>query len=271
MDGSNPVDYKIPIGKHILVRDGDIVKAGEPLTGGALDPVDILKIKGVAEVQEYLLNEIQEVYRIQGVKINDKHIEVIVRQMLQKVKITSPGDTRLLEGDVIHKNTFADANESIKGMVVVTDVGESDKVNLHQLFNKKDAKDINAQLKKKGKSPIKVREAIPATAEPIMLGITQTSLSTESWLSAASFQETTRVLTDAAIKGKVDNLWGLKENVIIGQLIPAGTGLRKYRDILVTRKDAVLMEPDKEPVPQEVEEEVPAEAKPKKKRKAKKS
>ncbi|HAY33292.1 MAG TPA: DNA-directed RNA polymerase subunit beta' [Ignavibacteria bacterium] len=235
-DGSKVIDYKIPIGKHILVRHGDVVKSGEPLTGGAYDPVDILKIKGVAEVQEYLVNEIQEVYRIQGVKINDKHIEVIVRQMLQKVKVTDTGDTNFLEGDVVNKILFAERNEELKGMVVVTDTNGYDKVHEGQVFTKKEAKEMNAALKKKDKPVFKVRDAVPATAEPVLLGITQTSLTTESFISAASFQETTKVLTDAAIRGKVDNLLGLKENVIIGQLIPAGTGLRKYKDILVTEK-----------------------------------
>ncbi|MBS1516919.1 MAG: DNA-directed RNA polymerase subunit beta' [Bacteroidetes bacterium] len=235
-DGSKVIDYKIPIGKHILVRHGDIVKSGEPLTGGAYDPVDILKIKGVAEVQEYLVNEIQEVYRIQGVKINDKHIEVIVRQMLQKVKVTDTGDTQFLEGDVVNKILFAEKNEELKGMVVVTETNGNDKVTEGQVYNKKEIKEMNAALKKKDKQLIKVRDAVPATAEPVLLGITQTSLTTESFISAASFQETTKVLTDAAIRGKVDNLLGLKENVIIGQLIPAGTGLRKYKEILVTEK-----------------------------------
>ena len=241
MDGSKVIDYKIPIGKHILVRHGDIVKSGEPLTGGAFDPVDILKIKGVAEVQEYLVNEIQEVYRIQGVKINDKHIEVIVRQMLQKVKITDPGDTNFLEGDVIHKNLFSEQNEKLKGMVVITDVGSSDKVSENDILTKKEVKDLNAALKKKNKDAIKSREAVPATADAVLLGITQTSLTTDSFISAASFQETTKVLTDASIRGKVDNLLGLKENVIIGQLIPAGTGLRKYRELIVTEKDTLEM------------------------------
>lgn len=269
MDGSKVVDYKIPIGKHILVRDADIVKAGEPLTGGAFDPVDILKIKGVAEVQEYLVNEIQEVYRIQGVKINDKHIEVIVRQMLQKVKVTSPGDTNFLEGDVVHKNFFADENEKLRGMVVVTDKGGSDAVIKGERLPKKTVKEINIQLKKKGKDLIKSREAVPATADAVMLGITQTSLSTDSFLSAASFQETTRVLTDAAIKGKVDTLNGLKENVIIGQLIPAGTGLKKYREILVSHKDKHLM--DEEAVPSTAEAiPVDGEEEPVKEKKARK-
>ena len=254
MDGSKVVDYKIPIGKHILVRDADYVKAGEQLTGGAYDPVDILKIKGVAEVQEYLVNEIQEVYRIQGVKINDKHIEVIVRQMLQKVKVTSSGDTRFLEGDIIHKNYFADENEKLKGMVVVVEKGSSDGLRPFDVLPKKKVKELNAALKKKSKDLIKVRDAVPATADAIMLGITQTSLSTDSFLSAASFQETTRVLTDAAIKGKVDFLNGLKENVIIGQLIPAGTGLRKYRDLLVSHSDRHVLEETKSK--KEIEKEV---------------
>jgi DNA-directed RNA polymerase subunit beta' len=241
-DGSKTIDYRIPIGKHILVRSGDIVQAGEPLTGGALDPVDILKISGVSKVQEYLVNEIQEVYRIQGVKINDKHIEVIVRQMLQKVKVTSPGDTDFLEGDIIHKNTFSDENEKLKGKVVVTDNGDSDKVGYGDVYTKKEIKEFNAVLKKKNKTPIKTRDAVPATADAVLLGITQTSLTTESFISAASFQETTRVLTDASIKGKVDYLHGLKENVIIGQLIPAGTGLKKYRDLLVSHVDKHLMD-----------------------------
>jgi DNA-directed RNA polymerase subunit beta' len=269
MDGSKVVDYKIPIGKHILVRDADIVKAGEPLTGGAFDPVDILKIKGVSEVQEYLVNEIQEVYRIQGVKINDKHIEVIVRQMLQKVKVTSPGDTNFLEGDVVHKNFFADENEKLKGMVVVTDKGGSDAVIKGEILPKKTIKEINTQLKKKNKDQIKTREAVPATADAVMLGITQTSLTTDSFLSAASFQETTRVLTDAAIKGKVDTLNGLKENVIIGQLIPAGTGLKKYREILVSHKDKHLMDEEAVAEVAAIAEEDVEPVKEKKKRKTK--
>lgn len=254
-DASKIVDYKIPIGKHILVRHGDQVKSGEQLTGGALDPVDILKIKGVSEVQEYLVNEIQEVYRIQGVKINDKHIEVIVRQMLQKVKVTDTGDTNFLEGDVIHKNLFADENEKLKGMVIVTDPGDSDKVEEGSKLTKKEVKELNAVLKKKEAPTIKSRETIPATGEPVLLGITQTSLTTESFISAASFQETTKVLTDAAIRGKVDHLLGLKENVIIGQLIPAGTGLRKYREILVSQRE-------------ESEEEIPEKPRARAKKKA---
>ncbi len=276
LDGHKVVDYRIPIGKHILVRDGDIVKAGEPLTGGAPDPIDILRIKGVPEVQEYLLNEIQEVYRIQGVKINDKHIEVIVRQMLQKVKVTSPGDTRLLESDVINKSVFAEENEKLKGMRVVREAEDTDRVLPGDLITKKEEREINSELKKKNKKLIKCEDPKPATADPIMLGITQTSLTTESWLSAASFQETTRVLTDASIKGKVDYLHGLKENVIIGQVIPAGTGLRKYRDLLVYNKNnyAAVVEEQKEEeqVSESAEvEESNAKAEMPKKKRAKKS
>lgn len=236
-DRSVEKKYMIPVGKHILVRDGDFVKAGEALSSGSVDPHDILRIKGVGDVQAYLVNEIQEVYRMQGVKINDKHIEVIVRQMLQKVRVIDPGDTHYLEGDVVHRFKFYEENEQLKNKVVVTDVGNSTKVRLYDILDKKQAKELNAELKKKGKELIKFRDAQPAIANPILLGITQTSLTTDSFISAASFQETTKVLTDAAVEGKVDNLLGLKENVIVGQLIPAGTGLKKYKDLLVVRKD----------------------------------
>lgn len=245
-DGSKEVDYKIPIGKHILVRNGDIVKAGEALTGGALDPVDILKIKGVSIVQEYLVNEIQEVYRIQGVKINDKHIEVIVRQMLQKVKITDPGDTKFLEGDVVNKTLFAEENEALKGMLYIENPGPIDKLKEGDLISKKDLKELKSAAKKKNKKVEEIvsRDAIPATADAVLLGITQTSLTTDSFISAASFQETTKVLTDAAIKGKIDNLHGLKENVVIGQLIPAGTGNRKFRNLIVRNKKYIPLSSD---------------------------
>ncbi len=254
-DGAVEKKYLIPVGRHILVRDGDLVKAGEALSSGAVDPHDILRIKGVADVQAYLVNEIQEVYRMQGVKINDKHIEVIVRQMLQKVRVVDPGDTHYLEGDVVHKFKFYEENESLKGKLIVSDKGESGKVKMYDMIDKKALKEVNAELKKKSKEPVKVRDANPAIANPVLLGITQTSLSTDSFISAASFQETTKVLTDAATEGKVDYLNGLKENVIVGQLIPAGTGLKRYRDLLVVKKDEI------------VEEE---KAKPKKARKTKK-
>jgi DNA-directed RNA polymerase subunit beta' len=236
-DKSVEKKYLIPVGKHILVRDGDFVKAGEALSSGSVDPHDILRIKGVGDVQAYLVNEIQEVYRMQGVKINDKHIEVIVRQMLQKVRIVDPGDTHYLEGDVIHRFKFYDENESLKNKIVVTDKGDSNKVRIYDLMDKKPVKELNSDLKKKNKEQIKFRDAHPAIANPVLLGITQTSLTTDSFISAASFQETTKVLTDAAISGKVDYLLGLKENVIVGQLIPAGTGLKRYKELLVVKKD----------------------------------
>ena len=236
-DRSVEKKYLIPVGKHILVRDNDFVKAGEALSSGSVDPHDILRIKGVGDVQAYLVNEIQEVYRMQGVKINDKHIEVIVRQMLQKVKIIDPGDTHYLEGDVVHRFKFYEENESLKNKISVTEKGDSTKVKMYDILDKKHMKEMNVELKKKNKELIKFREARPAIANPILLGITQTSLTTDSFISAASFQETTKVLTDAAIEGKVDHLLGLKENVIVGQLIPAGTGLKRYKDLIVLKKD----------------------------------
>jgi len=241
-DGSEEKKYMIPVGKHILVRDNDFVKAGEALSSGSVDPHDILMIKGVADVQAYLVNEIQEVYRMQGVKINDKHIEVIVRQMLQKVRIVDSGDTAYLEGDVIHRFKFLDENETLRNKVVVVNKGDSNKVRIYDILDKKKIKELNAELKKKNKTLIEIRDANPAIANPVLLGITQTSLTTDSFISAASFQETTKVLTDAAIEGKVDYLNGLKENVIVGQLIPAGTGLKAYKDLLVLKKDEEIVE-----------------------------
>ena len=255
-DGSEEKKYMIPVGKHILVRDADIVKAGEALSSGSVDPHDILRIKGVADVQAYLVNEIQEVYRMQGVKINDKHIEVIVRQMLQKVRIVDSGDTTNLEGDVVHRFKFLDENETLRNKVVVINKGDSNKVRMYDILDKKKIKELNAELKKKSKTLIEFRDANPAIANPVLLGITQTSLTTDSFISAASFQETTKVLTDAAIEGKVDHLNGLKENVIVGQLIPAGTGLKIYKELLVLKKD------------EEVKEEKPKKKKAKKKEKA---
>jgi DNA-directed RNA polymerase subunit beta' len=196
-------EYLIPHGKHMHVHSNDRVKAGDRLCEGSIDPHDILRIKGSNEVQEYLVNEIQEVYRLQGVKINDKHIETIVRQMLQKVRIDSPGDTSFLEGEVVDKHAFQDENQS-----VMMEGGE------------------------------------PSTFEPLLLGITKASLSTESFISAASFQETTKVLTEAAVSGKIDNLKGLKENVIIGHLIPAGTGLEVYRSIEIPPEEMPYQEPE---------------------------
>ena len=188
------------------------------------------------------MNEIQEVYRMQGVKINDKHIEVIVRQMMQKVRIVDQGDTKYLEGDHIDKSKLHDENESLIEKVVVTSKGDSKFKNL-QVIPRKTEREVNIDLKKKNKKIIEFRDSLPATSEPILLGITQASLTTDSWISAASFQETTKVLTDAAIEAKLDYLLGLKENVIMGHLIPAGTGQKKYRDIIVLSPEALLEEP----------------------------
>jgi DNA-directed RNA polymerase subunit beta' len=231
-DGKDKRTYLIPLGKHILVQDGDVVRAGERLSAGSIDPHDILKIKGTTAVQEYLVNEIQEVYRMQGVKINDKHIEVIVRQMMQKVRIVDQGDTKYLEGDHVDKNQLQDENESLNDKVVIAAKGDSKLKNL-QIVARKAVREINVDLKKKSKKPVDFRDALTATSEPILLGITQASLTTDSFISAASFQETTKVLTDAAIEGKIDHLLGLKENVIMGHLIPAGTGQKKFKDIIV--------------------------------------
>ncbi len=231
-DGSDVRTYLVPIGRHVLAQSGDLIRAGEQLTDGAINPHDILRIKGAGAVQEYLVNEIQEVYRMQGVKINDKHIEVIVRQMLQKVRTLSPGDTRFLEGDVVERPRIVDENGDLDDQVVIVNKNDS-KFKKGQLVAKKKVREANFELKKKGKTGAEVRDAEPASYEPILLGITQASLTTESWISAASFQETTKVLTEAAIEGKEDSLLGLKENVIIGHLIPAGTGLKKFRNIMV--------------------------------------
>ena len=232
LDGELKREYSVPIGRHVLVQEGDLVRAGDRLTEGAINPHDILHIKGINEVQGYLVNEIQEVYRMQGVKINDKHIEVIVRQMLQKVRITDSGDATFLEGDQIDRIRFNDENDRLKSCVVVTDKGDS-KLKVGQIIDKRVLREINNELKTKEKEAAKTRTAEPAIGEPLLLGITQASLTTESWLSAASFQETTRVLADASAAAKSDKLQGLKENIILGQLIPAGTGLRGYQGMLV--------------------------------------
>jgi DNA-directed RNA polymerase subunit beta' len=217
------------------VQEGDAVRSGERLSDGAIDPHDILKIRGVAEVQQYLVNEIQEVYRMQGVKISDKHIEIIVRQMLGKVNITSSGDSLMLEGDEIDKVKVSDENEMLRNSVFITKRGDS-KFRVGVMADKKQFKDSVSELKKKGKTPPESRPAEPILGEPVLLGITQSALQTESFISAASFQETTKVLTEASIQAKVDLLLGLKENVIVGHLIPAGTGLPKFKDLLVMPK-----------------------------------
>jgi len=225
--------YSVPHGMHILVHENDFVEAGERLSDGTISPDDILKIKGPAMVQDYLVNEIQEVYRLQGVKINDKHIGVIVRQMLQKVRIEDSGDTTFLPGDKIQKMDFLEENAKIMNRIVVTDPGDS-LFREGSITDKKSIDIINKDLKKVKEKPVKFRKAKPAMFSPLLLGITQASLTTKSFISAASFQETTAVLTDAAIAGKEDELIGLKENVIMGHLIPAGTGMKRYNEMQMT-------------------------------------
>ncbi len=225
--------YLVPLSKHILVQDNDFMRAGMPLSDGAITPADILSIQGPTEVQEYLVNEIQEVYRLQGVKINDKHIEVIVRQMMQKVEIIDSGDTSFLMRQVVDKFAFREENDKVMDKRVVLDAGDSTKLKPGMIITPRQLRDENSTLKRQDKKTVQVRDAQPALAKPTLQGITQASLDTESFISAASFQETTKVLSEAAIKGKADLLAGLKENVIVGHLIPSGTGLRDYSNIIV--------------------------------------
>ncbi len=242
--------YSVPYSKHVLVHHGDYIRAGEMLTDGAISPQDILQILGPNKVQEYLVNEIQEVYRLQGVGINDKHIEIIVRQMMQRVRVVDPGDTRFLEGDTVNKFYFKEENEKIRNKVIITDVGDS-RFKLRQRVDRVKFEYTNRQIEKNEKKLAEARPAEAATSEPILLGITQAALTTDSFISAASFQETTRVLTDAAVSGKVDYLHGLKENVIVGNLVPAGTGLKKFKQLQVEYKEEAGKE-------EEIPEEVPA-------------
>jgi DNA-directed RNA polymerase subunit beta' len=225
--------YLVPLSKHILVQDNDFVKAGQPLSDGAITPSDILSIKGPTAVQEYLVNEIQEVYRLQGVKINDKHIECIVSQMMQKVEIIDSGDTTFLPGEYVDKFEFREENDLILDKKVVMDAGDSVRFKVGQIITPREFRDENSSLKRKDQRIVEVRDALSAVSRPTLQGITQASLKTESWLSAASFQETTKVLSEAAIRGKADQLMGLKENVIVGHLIPAGTGQRRFNDMIV--------------------------------------
>ncbi|MNU61909.1 DNA-directed RNA polymerase subunit beta' [compost metagenome] len=229
--------YLVPLSKHILVQENDFTRAGQPLSDGAITPNDILNIQGPTKVQEYIVNEIQEVYRLQGVKINDKHFEVIVRQMMLKVEIVDAGDTRFLEGQSIHKADFMEENDSIYGMKVVVDAGDSTTLKAGQIVTARKLRDENSQLKRADKQLVDSRDAVPATSTPLLQGITRASLQTQSFISAASFQETTKVLNEAAISGKEDHLLGLKENVIVGHLIPAGTGVRRFQKVLVANKD----------------------------------
>ncbi len=229
--------YMVPLSKHILVQENDFVKAGQPLSDGAISPADILNIQGPTRVQEYLVDEVQEVYRMQGVKINDKHFEVIVRQMMRKVEIEDPGDTKFLERQGVNKIEFMEENDQIYEKVVITDVGDSTTLAVGQMVTLRKFRDENSGLKRRDAKLAESRAAQPATARTMLQGITRASLQTESFISAASFQETTKVLNEAAVNAKEDNLNGLKENVIVGHLIPAGTGARAYRNIVVANKD----------------------------------
>ena len=225
--------YLIPLSKHILVQENDFVKSGMPLCDGAITPSDILRIKGPTAVQEYIVNEIQEVYRLQGMKINDKHFEVVVRQMMRKMSIVDAGDTRFLDGQIVTKLEFLEENDRIFGMKVVEESGDSQILKLGQIISARKLREENSRLKRKDLKTVEVRDAVPATSEQKIQGITRAALQTNSWVSAASFQETTKVLNAAAINGKRDTLEGLKENVIVGHKIPAGTGLRVFDDIVV--------------------------------------
>ncbi|MCH1539698.1 MAG: DNA-directed RNA polymerase subunit beta' [Flavobacteriaceae bacterium] len=229
--------YLIKLSSQILVQENDFVKAGMPLSDGSITPIDILKIKGPSAVQQYLVNEVQEVYRLQGVKINDKHFEVVVRQMMRKVKINDPGDTIFLENQLIHRYDFITENDELFGKKVVEEAGDSENLKEGQLITSRELRDENSILKREGKALVVARDARSATATTELQGITRASLQTKSFISAASFQETTKVLNEAAVNGKVDTLEGLKENVIVGHKIPAGTGLREYNDVIVGSKE----------------------------------
>ena len=229
--------YMVPLSKHILVQDNDYVQAGDALSDGAITPADILKIKGPTAVQEYLVNEIQEVYRLQGVKINDKHIEAIVRQMMQKVIIENAGDTSFLTNQLVDRFVFMEENDIILDKKVVVDPGDSEIYKAGQIIDARKLRDENSSLKRRDLKLLEVRDAEAATGKPTLQGITQASLGTESFISAASFQETTKVLSEASIRGKADSLIGLKENVIVGHLIPAGTGIRKFQNYIVNSQD----------------------------------
>jgi DNA-directed RNA polymerase subunit beta' len=231
--------YLVPLSKHILVQENDFVRAGQPLSDGATTPNDILNIEGPTKVQEYIVNEIQEVYRLQGVKINDKHFEVIVRQMMLKAEIIDAGDTRFLEGQSVHKADIMEENDAVYGMKVVVDAGDSPELKAGQIVSARRLRDENSQLKRSDKQLVDARDAIPATSTPLLQGITRASLQTQSFISAASFQETTKVLNEAAISGKEDHLLGLKENVIVGHLIPAGTGVRRFQKMIVASNEAL--------------------------------
>ena len=254
--------YLVSLSKQILVQEHDAVRAGTPLSDGVITPNDILAIKGPTAVQEYIVNEVQDVYRLQGVKINDKHFEIIVRQMMRKVQINDPGDTTFLEQEVVDKLDFADENDRIWGKKIVVDAGDSENMQKGQIVTARKLRDENSSLKRRDLRLVQVRDTVPATSTQILQGITRAALQTRSFMSAASFQETTKVLNEAAIRGKVDYLEGMKENVITGHLIPAGTGMRQYDKLIVgSREEYERMEANKknvldfseEPVNEEVE------------------
>ena len=225
--------YLIKLSKHILVQENDFVKSGSPLCDGVITPSDILAIKGVTTVQEYIVNEIQDVYRLQGVKINDKHFEVLVRQMMRKVEIIDSGDTYFLEKQLVSKTEFMEQNDNIFGMQFITDPGDSSDFKAGQIVSVRELREENSRIKRKDGKVVESRDAVPAISSPVLQGITRASLQVDSWISAASFQQTTKVLNEAAINAKRDPLIGLKENVIIGKKIPAGTGLVNASDVII--------------------------------------
>ena len=225
--------YLVSLSKQILVQEHDAVRAGTPLSDGIITPADILSIKGPTAVQEYIVNEVQDVYRLQGVKINDKHFEIIVRQMMRKVRIDDSGDTTFLEQELVDKLDFLEENDRIWGKKVVTDPGDSENCYKGQILSVRKLRDENSNLKRRDLKLVQVRDAVQATATQMLQGITRAALGTKSFMSAASFQETTKVLNEAAIRGKSDTLEGMKENVICGPLIPAGTGLRQWQKLIV--------------------------------------
>jgi DNA-directed RNA polymerase subunit beta' len=247
--------YLVPLSKQILIQQNDYVYAGMPMSDGAITPGDILAIKGPYALQEYIVNEIQEVYRLQGVKINDKHIEVIVRQMMRKMTITDPGDTRFLEGALVDKTDFLEENDRIFDKKVITEIGDSTNLRQGEIVTLRQVREENSSLKRADKAPVEYRDAMPATATPTLQGITKSSLGTTSWISAASFQETTKVLSQASISARVDTLTGLKENVIVGHKIPAGTGQRTFEDMIIGSREELEALTRKQEVVETNEEE----------------
>ena len=231
--------YLIGLSKHVLVQEGDFVRAGSPLSDGNTAPRDILNIKGPFEVQQYLVNGVQEVYRAQGITINDKHIEVIVRQMMRKVQIMDSGDSRFLEREAVDKDDFMIENDRLYGLKFVEDAGDSTNLQVGQLITLRQLREENSILRRNDLKLVVVRDAIAATSKPILQGITKSSLGTKSWISAASFQETTKVLSTASIGAASDTLSGLKENVIVGKRIPAGTGIKDFDNLIVANKEEI--------------------------------